>query len=355
MKLLLARPLLLSAALLLLSAGLVSEALAQPGPCVVDPVLGNPVEVELHTSAGVIDLELWPNIAPCTINNFLTYANSGRYNGTFIHRAVDSFVIQGGGYAYDSGTQTYSSIPRDPAVVNEPGASNVTATIAMARQSGVVNSATSEFFINLADNSFLDTIDEGFTVFGEVVPPGMTIANDIDALPVLDGRWSLNSALRNVFSTLPLHNLPTEYPGGYGCFDPEDIPETGLSGWTRGLVNQAGNAFQADPVTGGIFYLSAFCDGSGAVGPPSVTCTSSRIVAKTNGTGWSLGAPNMTCDQIAESEESLAARRDDQHALVGPELVELTAVVVPEPGSTALCVTGVIGLVLLQRRRARVR
>jgi hypothetical protein len=118
-------------------------------------------------------------------------------------------------------------------------------------------------------------------------------------------------------------------------------------------VNQAGNALQADPVTGGIFYLSAFCDGSGAVGPPSVTCTSSRIVAMTNGTGWFFGAPNMTCDQIAESEESLAARRDDLHALVGPELVELTAVVVPEPGSTTLCVTGVIGLVLLQRRRAR--
>jgi len=322
----------------------VPAAMAAPGPCVVDPMLGNPVYVELQTTAGDIALELWPDIAPCTINNFFAYIDSGRYDGTFIHRSVDNFVIQGGGYAYDSGTNSFASIPRDPAVINEPGASNLTGTIAMARVGGQVNSATSEFFINLADNTGLDSVDQGFTVFGRVADAHMPIVYAIGTLPRIVGRWSLNSALREIFGELPLHALPSEAPGGYGCFDPNETPETGLSGWSRALINLAGNALEPDPLTGAEYFLSRSCSGVNAIAPPSVACTTSRMVAYSSLGSFFLDPTAMTCEAIAESEESLAARRDGQQPKVGANLVELTTVAVPEPSSTLLLLTGVVGI-----------
>lgn len=332
-------------------AGLTSGAFAGPGPCVVDPLLGNPIYIEMDTTAGTIEIELWPDIAPCTINNFFAYMDSGRYDGTFIHRSVDGFVIQGGGYAYDSEMDGFSSIPVDPPVVNEPGESNLTGTIAMARIGGQVDSATSQFFINLADNTGLDTVDEGFTVFGEVVPENMPVVNAIGTLPRLVGRWSLNTALREIFGDLPVHNPPTEPPGGYGCFDPDAVPATGLSGWVRALVNVESTALEPDPLTGSTYYLSDTCTGSGAVGPPSVPCTTDRSVAYSSG-GWFLDPTPMTCDRIAESEESLAARRDDQQPQVGANLVEVSTIMLPEPGSSLMLVSGLFGLYGLNTLRS---
>jgi cyclophilin family peptidyl-prolyl cis-trans isomerase len=337
---------------LALHAALTPGAVAGPGPCVVDPLLGNPIYIEMKTTAGSIEIELWPDVAPCTINNFFAYIDSGRYDGTFIHRSVDGFVIQGGGYAYDSGTGTFASIPVDPAVVNEPSQSNLAGTIAMARVGGQVNSATSQFFINLADNTGLDTVDEGFTVFGEVVPEDMPVVNAIGALPRLVGRWSLNTALREVFGDLPVHNLPTEPPGGYGCFDPDATPAGGLSGWVRALVDVTGTALEPDPLAGNVYYLSNTCTGSGAQGPPSVPCTTDRTVAYSNG-AWYLDPTPMTCDRIAESEESLAARRDDQHPQVGANLVEVSTILLPEPVSSLMLVSGLCGLYGLGKLRSR--
>ncbi len=333
--------------------GLARGASADPGPCVVDPLLGNPFYIEMETTAGDIKVVLWPDVAPCTINNFLAYLDSGRYDGTFIHRSVDDFVIQGGGYEYTSGTDTFSKILRDPAVINEPGASNLTGTIAMARVGGVVNSATSEFFINLADNTFLDSVDEGFTVFGAVVPADMSVVDAIGTLPRLVGRWSLNSALRETFGDLPVHNLPTEPPGGYGCFDPAAIPEFELAGWTRALVNLAVTALEPDPLTGAVYYLSDTCTGSGALGPPSVPCTTSRAVAYKSGVSWIVDPTAMTCDRIAESEESLAARRDDQQPQVAADLVLVSTIAVPEPAAPILLTSGLLGLSGLHRLRKR--
>jgi cyclophilin family peptidyl-prolyl cis-trans isomerase len=333
-------------------AGATTGAFAAPGPCVVDPLLGNPIYIEMQTTGGNIEVELWPDVAPCTINNFLAYMDSGRYDGTFIHRTVDGFVIQGGGYEYDSVADTFSRISRDPAVVNEPGESNLTGTIAMARIGGQVNSATSEFFINLADNTGLDTVDEGFTVFGAVVPEDMAVVDAIGTLPRLVGRWSLNTALRETFGELPVHDLPTEPPGGYGCFDPDAIPEFGLSGWVRALVNISETALVPDPLTGAIYTLSDTCTGSGAVGPPSVPCTTSRAVVYWNG-GWFLDSTPMTCSRIAESDESLAARRDDHQPQVGADLVVVSTVLLPEPDLQVLLASGLIGLYGLHRLRSQ--
>jgi len=344
----LGRPTWLATALLVGSL-LAAATRAAPGPCTVDPALPDPLYVEISTSLGLVTIELWPDIAPCTVNNFLAYMDSGRYDGTFIHRAVDDFVIQGGGYAYDGAADEFSSILRDPAVVNEPGASNLRRTVAMARTSGQVDSATSEFFVNLDDNTFLDTQNEGFTVFGIVGQADMGVVEAIVGLPRVEGNWSLNTGLREIFGELPVLAAPSDPPGGYGCFDPFALPEAGAGGWLRALVNLAGTALEPDPLTGGIYHLSAACDGSGALAPPSAPCTTDRSVAYWGGV-WIVGAP-MTCARIAESEESLAARRDHRHPQAAAHLVEVDAIYLPEPAQSLGLLWGFGGLCLLGHRR----
>jgi hypothetical protein len=215
-----------------------------------------------------------------------------------------------------------------------------------------VNSATSEFFINLADNTSLDTVDEGFTVFGVVAEASRYVVNDIATLPRGVGRGALNTVLRETFSELPVLVAPTGPPGEFGCFDPFALPENGLSGWLRALVDVTGSFLEPDPLTDGLYYLSNSCDGSGATAPPSVPCATERDVAYWNGFGWILDTP-MTCQRVAESEESLAARRDSHHPQVTANLVEVTTISIPEPTQGALLLWGlgsVCGLAWLRDR-----
>jgi peptidyl-prolyl cis-trans isomerase A (cyclophilin A) len=109
--------------------------------------------------------------------------NSGAYEGTIIHRKVNSFVIQGGGFYYDPASSDIAAISVGPAIVNEFSRSNTRGTIAMAKLGGDPNSATSQWFVNLGDNSAnLDSQNGGFTVFGKVLGTGMTAADAIGAL-----------------------------------------------------------------------------------------------------------------------------------------------------------------------------
>jgi len=125
------------------------------------------VTVEMETSLGTIVLELYPAEAPRTVENFLRYAADDFYAGTIFHRVIPGFMIQGGGL--EPGLERRQ--PRDP-VVNEAdnGLSNEYLTVAMARRRDP-DSATSQFFINVADNPELDPRDDraGYTVFGRVV------------------------------------------------------------------------------------------------------------------------------------------------------------------------------------------
>ena len=144
-------------------------------------------EVELDTTAGVIRLELYPEAAPKTVENFLRYVKDGHYDGTPFHRVIDGFMIQGGAYTAD-----FNPRPTRPPVVNEAetsskaGLHNVPGTIAMARTSDP-NSATDQFFINVAENKPLDFRSRdaagiGYTVFGKVVS-GMDVVNKIAKAP----------------------------------------------------------------------------------------------------------------------------------------------------------------------------
>jgi cyclophilin family peptidyl-prolyl cis-trans isomerase len=123
---------------------------------------------------------------PLTAANFLAYANAGDYRNTIIHRSVPGFVVQGGGFKVtDSGTPLVADVPQRPAVVNEPGNTNVRGTIAMAKEERKPNSATNSWFFNLANNAAnLDSQNGGFTAFARVLGSGMTVVDRIAALPV---------------------------------------------------------------------------------------------------------------------------------------------------------------------------
>jgi len=138
-----------------------------------------PPRVELKTSLGSIVLELYPDKAPKSVANFLQYVNDGFYDGTIFHRVIDGFMIQGGGFTPDFG-QKETRAPIENEAAN--GLRNTIGTIAMAR-TGDPHSATAQFFINVADNDFLDHTAPtpqgwGYAVFGKVVE-GMDVVDKI--------------------------------------------------------------------------------------------------------------------------------------------------------------------------------
>ncbi len=157
--------------------------------------------VRLNTSSGPIDIELFDATAPRTVANFLAYVNSGAFNNSFIHRSIPGFIIQGGGYGWDSAANQPFSTPKNPPIANEFNASrsNVRGTIAMAKLGGDPNSATSEWFINLGNNAAnLDTQNGGFTVFGRVTTASMVVVDAIAALPIV------NAGANTAFTDLPI-------------------------------------------------------------------------------------------------------------------------------------------------------
>jgi cyclophilin family peptidyl-prolyl cis-trans isomerase len=142
-----------------------------------------PMKVKLTTSMGPIVIQLDKEKAPVSVDNFLKYVESGHYNGTIFHRVIDGFMIQGGGF-----TRDMQQKPTQPAIKNEGanGLKNDNYTVAMAR-TGVRDSATAQFFINVKDNAFLNYSGEspqgwGYAVFGKVVE-GQDTVDKIKKVP----------------------------------------------------------------------------------------------------------------------------------------------------------------------------
>lgn len=155
--------------LLSLSFGLMSTSFAQTETA-------KNTQIIMETSKGTITLELFDDKAPTTVKNFLSYVNEGFFTNTLFHRVIPNFMIQGGGFNEDL-TRKSTKAP----IINEaaPNVPNIRGTIAMARTNNP-NSATSQFFINVVDNLFLNKSlrNPGYAVFGKVIE-GMEVADQI--------------------------------------------------------------------------------------------------------------------------------------------------------------------------------
>jgi cyclophilin family peptidyl-prolyl cis-trans isomerase len=154
--------------------GASAQAMGKPGPagntCTAKLKGSAPMKVNLTTSMGVVTVELNKEKAPVSTENFVKYVEAGHYNGTIFHRVIDGFMVQGGGF-----TKDMQQKPVQAPIKNEAanGLKNDMYTLAMAR-TGVRDSATAQFFINVKQNDFLNYRDEspqgwGYAVFGKVV------------------------------------------------------------------------------------------------------------------------------------------------------------------------------------------
>ena len=146
-----------------------------------------------RTVLGDFDVELFDEETPITVANFVGIVNRGDYDNTFFHRSVPGFIVQGGGFQ----ATTQDEIPSVDPIMNEPGISNTRGTIAMAKLGDDPDSATTQWFFNLGDNSEnLDNQNGGFTAFGRVLGNGMSVVDAIAALPVVNAGGT--------FSEIPL-------------------------------------------------------------------------------------------------------------------------------------------------------
>jgi len=150
------------------------------------PLIVQAKTVVIETQLGDIEIEMLENDAPKTVANFLHYIEDNRYENTFIHRSVGGFIIQGGGFSFSN--DSASDVATFDPVENEFKISNTRGTVSMAKLSGDPDSATSQWFINLGDNSGnLDGQNGGFTVFARVIGDGMQVADAINQLQIING------------------------------------------------------------------------------------------------------------------------------------------------------------------------
>lgn len=155
--------------------------------------------VRVSTTYGDFSIELFDTVTPVTVKNFLNYVNRGTFNGSYFHRLEKGFVLQGGAYRFQPFVGPIA-LPVDPPIVNEYSVSNTRGTVAMAKLGDDPNSATNQWFVNLADNSAnLDSQNGGFTAFGRVLGNGMNV---LDSINTQVGVYSLGQT----HTQLPLAN-----------------------------------------------------------------------------------------------------------------------------------------------------
>jgi peptidyl-prolyl cis-trans isomerase A (cyclophilin A) len=205
------------------------------------PTKADHPRVKITTNLGDIVLELYPDKAPKTVANFLQYVNDRHYDGTIFHRVIPGFMIQGGGY-----TKNYAEKPTRAPVIHEGqaalakgGDKNVVGTVAMARTSEP-NSATSQFFINVADNAFLDPIP---VPPGDPVPSftynGRTYTNvprsSLENNPKLVGYTVFGKVIQGMDVVDKIKSIPT---GASGPF-PSDVPKSSVTILSATLIKSS--------------------------------------------------------------------------------------------------------------------
>ena len=219
--------------------------------------------VEFQTSQGNFKVNLHDKTTPLTVANFLQYISSERYTNSIIHRSEKNFVIQGGGFRFNDklpldGIETFSSVK------NEPVYSNVRGTIAMAKKASSPDSATSQWFVSLSDNSKnLDVQNGGFTVFGEIIAEDMNVFDEISSLPLCSqvstasgyniDNVPVNNNSANSCATPSADNFVTIYH--VDIIDDADNTDASLNSAKNTLINQTPNTDKGGDSGGSIFWL----------------------------------------------------------------------------------------------------
>jgi len=221
------------------------------------PVMAHADTVLIKTPLGDIEIELLKDDAPNTVENFLGYIETGKYTNSFIHRSAKKidgtpFVIQGGGFTFD-GANPAGIFPFGT-IENEFKISNTRGTVAMAKLNNQPDSATSQWFINLDDNSEnLDNTNGGFTVFARVIGNGMAVADAIAQLDIINAQGS--------FTELPVINYT---PGTFLATENLVMTDISLKDVTPGpdfVMNPGLNDAWYNPITDGQgFFITVFPD-----------------------------------------------------------------------------------------------
>lgn len=266
--------------------------------------------VELFDTAGVTNSSGGAaTLTPITATNFLSYVNDDSYDNTFIHRSVENFVVQGGGFK--APTLSADQPGSDPvpvtaraAITNEPGNANQRGTIAMAKLDGFPNSATNQFYFNLDNNTSLNTDNGGFAVFGKVLGSGMSVIDTMsNALTYNATTYYDNGAL----SDLPLWNVNAD-----NIIDPQDfltfedvlvVPETSLMSFT---VTSSDTSKLAAAVVNGQLVLTPV---AGQTGEVEVTVTGRSALDNSTASGTfvvNLGQPDTLIPIESVGNVSLA-------------------------------------------------
>lgn len=189
-------------------------SIPQGGPCTVnllnffhDPDAGSAVRLQTNlTGNNTVDVLLYPDSTPETVANFLKYVDAGDYDSTVFHRSMAGFIIQGGGFFPTATPNQFFSVPPRNSPVNEPGISNLRGTVAMAKIGGLPNSATTNFFFNLANNSAnLDDQNGGFTAFGRVSASSLATMDALAAKPTKSYSVSIDGAAAQSYTDWPVN------------------------------------------------------------------------------------------------------------------------------------------------------
>ena len=303
-------------------------------PATADTIVQFDLNYSTQGTSGLLDsfqVELYDDAAPITVANFLKYVNNGVYDDTIFHRSVSDFVVQGGGFTptVTNGTTTaLSAITNYGTITNEYSASrsNVAGTIAMAKVGSDANSATNQWFINVADNSSnLDSQNGGFTVFGKVLGEGMTLINAINGLTTSD----LSSKYGDTFNEVPTFNSGASFVTITKAFVVPVPPPTGtgkLSGCIYYDSNHDGKMDSGDiPIAGAkvtitqngysvpVATVYTAADGSYNVGNLAAGTFSVTLDTTGNGSGYDTSKGQIILDKngtIVSIGTSGAAQQD---------------------------------------------
>lgn len=247
-------------------------------------LLADNVNVVIETTMGDIWLELYPDVAPITVENFVDYVNDDFYDGLIFHRVIEDFMVQSGGYD-PNGVKIEPT--RDP-IVNEFNLSNIRGTIAMAKLGGDPNSATTEFFISTVDNSSnLDFQNGGFTVFGRVAI-GMDVVDAIAGVSVnVISDRPLNDIIIN---DIRIHDGPIIIPGDFNSdvmIDAQDLVVTANEWLFEGIIDRQWMTAEDETFSSNYGYAVAIYEDLAIVGAPGEDdAAGAAYILKREGIEW---------------------------------------------------------------------